>query len=162
MALLTPQLGLFAWTLIIFLVFFFLLRKMAWKPILNALKEREDTIENSLRQAEQARLEMQKLTADNESLLREARAERDRIIKEANVIRDQIVADARKAAAEAEAKEREKTKQQIEAEKRAAIAEIKQTSAAIAIEVAEKILRREFADKSSQENFARQLIADLN
>ena len=159
---LAPQLGLFFWTTLLFLVFFFMLRRFAWKPILNAIKAREASIEDSLQQAQQARAEMEKLSADNEALLKEARAERDKIIKEANALRDKIVSDAKAAAAEAEAKEREKTRQQIEAEKRAALAEIKDTAAAIAVEVAEKIIRKQFENKASQEDYAKQLIGDLN
>ena len=159
---LAPQLGLFFWSALLFLVFFFVLRRFAWKPILNALKAREDSIENSLKQAEEARSAMAQLKSDNEALLKEARAERDKIIKEATALRDKIVSDAKTAAAEAEAKEREKTRQQIEADKRAALAEIKETAATIAVEVAEKIIRKQFENKGTQEDYAKQLIGDLS
>lgn len=162
MEIIQPQLGLFFWTGIIFLVFFFLLRRFAWKPIINALNQREQTIEESLMQAQKAREEMEQLKSDNEALLKEARGERDKIIKEANELRDKIVSDAKTAAAEAEGKEREKTRQMIESEKRAALSEIKNTAATIAVEVAEKILRKEFADKQQQTAYAQALVSDLN
>ena len=162
MELILPDLGLFLWTTVLFLAVFFILRAFAWKPIMNALHEREDSITKSLAQAEEARNEMAKLTADNEALLKEARAERDKILREANEMKDRIVADAKKAAADAEGKEREKTKQLIESENRAALTEIRETAASIAIEVAEKILRKEFENKNQQEDFAKTLIKELN
>ncbi|MCB1148295.1 MAG: F0F1 ATP synthase subunit B [Leptospiraceae bacterium] len=162
MEVILPQLGLFFWTTVLFLVFFFILRGVAWKPIMNALKEREENIATSLAEAVTGREEMEKLTADNQALLREAKVEREKILKEAKAQGDQLVSLARKEAADAGAKEREKAKQQIETEKNAALAEIKSTAAALAIEVAEKILRREFQNKENQEAYAEKLIADLN
>ncbi|RMG68404.1 MAG: ATP synthase F0 subunit B [Bacteroidetes bacterium] len=157
-----PELGLFFWTALIFLIFFFLLRRFAWKPILSALNAREASIEASLSEAKAAKEEMAKLKADNEALLKEARVERDKIIQDANAMADRIVKEARDAAAEAGAKERDKAKQQIEAEKLSALAEIKDTAASLAVEVAEKILRAQFEDPKAQEAFARKVIADLN
>ncbi|MCI4670830.1 MAG: F0F1 ATP synthase subunit B [Bacteroidia bacterium] len=160
-ALIQPQVGLFFWSAVIFLVFFFILRRFAWKPILNAISAREAQIEESLQKAEQARKEMADLQSSNEALLREARAERDEIIRQANDMKDKIVKDARDEAANAAALERQKAMQQIEAEKRAAIDEIKNTASALAVDVAEKVLRKEFESKSTQEEFAKKVIADL-
>lgn len=157
-----PELGLFFWTLIIFLIFFFLLRRFAWKPILSALNAREATIEASLSEAKAAKEEMARLKADNEALLKEARIERDKILQDANAMADRIVKEARDAAAEAGAKERDKAKQQIEAEKLSALAEIKDTAAALAVDVAEKILRTQFQDRATQESYAQKVIADLS
>lgn len=162
MELLTPNLGLFIWSLVIFLGLFFILRKMAWGPILDALNEREVSISNSLEEAAKAREEMSKLTAENEALLKEARQEKDKILKEANAMKDQIIADAKKAAADAAAVERDKAKAQIDAEKNAALAEIKQTAAALAVEVSEQILRKELSDKKAQSAFAEKLITELS
>lgn len=156
-----PEFGLFFWTALIFLVFFFILRRFAWKPILNMLHEREASIEQSLSEAKAAREQMSQLKAENEDLLREARAERDKILKEANQMRDRIVNEARQAAAEATEKEKEKARLQIEGEKQAALAQIRDAAATIAVEVAEKILRKEFQDKRKQEAFAKELISDL-
>ncbi|MDX1906945.1 MAG: F0F1 ATP synthase subunit B [Bacteroidia bacterium] len=158
----TPQFGLFFWATVIFLTFFFILRRFAWKPILEAITSREASIEKSLQEAVQAREEMSRLKADNESLLKEARQERDKILKEAHTLREQIVREARDAAAEAAKKEQEKAKQQIETEKNVALNEIKLTAAQIAVEVAEKILRKELDNKGAQEEMARRLISDLN
>ncbi|MEL6674071.1 MAG: F0F1 ATP synthase subunit B [Bacteroidota bacterium] len=161
-AFIAPDPGLFLWTVLLFLVFFFILARFAWKPIVNALHDREKSIEDSLQQAVLAKEEMAKLKSENEALLKEAQKEREKILKDANRMKDQIISDAKKAAQEEGAKEREKAKQQIDAEKNAALAEIKNTAATLAVEVAERILRKEFDDKGQQENFAQQLITELN
>lgn len=157
-----PNLGLFFWSSLLFLIFFFILRRFAWGPILTALKEREDSIDNSLKLAEKARAEMEALAADNEKLLKEARLERDKIIREANGLRDDIIKQAKEAASKASTIEIEKAKQQIDSEKNAALAEIKTTAAALAVEVAEKILRKKMEDRDVQEKFAEQLISELS
>ncbi|MEM7510022.1 MAG: F0F1 ATP synthase subunit B [Bacteroidota bacterium] len=162
MEIITPQLGLFLWTLIIFLAFFFILRRFAWKPILGAIKSREESIENSLSEAKRAREEMEQLTTQNENLLKEARAERDKIIREANDMRDKLVEKAKSEASAAAQAEMDKVKQQIEAEKSAALNEIRSTSGAMAIEIAEKILRKQFEDKKAQQAFAEKLISELS
>jgi F-type H+-transporting ATPase subunit b len=161
MDLLIPQLGLFFWTLLIFLAVFFVLRRFAWKPILQAIHEREHKIESSLQEAALAREEMSRLKSDNEALIREARAEREQILKEAQNAREEIIRLARSEAAEAGAKEREKASQLIEAEKSAALAHIREVAAALAVEVAERILRKNLDNKAEQEAYARQLISDL-
>ena len=94
MDLITPDIGLFFWQTVVFLVLIFIMAKFAWKPILGAVKEREDSINNALASAENARKEMQNLQADNEKLLHEARAERDAILKEAREIKERVIADA--------------------------------------------------------------------
>ncbi|MEM7654577.1 MAG: F0F1 ATP synthase subunit B [Bacteroidota bacterium] len=161
-SIIAPQFGLFFWTTLIFLTFFFVLRRFAWKPIINALNERESSIENSLQEAAKARDEMAKLQADNEALLKEARAERDAMLRDAATMKEEIIKKAKEEAAEAGAKEREKAKMQIEAEKNSALNEIKQTASVLAVEIAEKLLRKEFQDGKAQEAYAKQLVKDLS
>ena len=162
MEIITPQLGLFLWTLIIFLAFFLILRRFAWKPIIGAIKSREESIENSLSEAKRAREEMEQLTTQNENLLKEARAERDKIIREANDMRDKLIEKAKSEASAAAQAEMDKVKQQIDAEKSAALNEIRSTSGAMAIEIAEKILRKQFEDKKAHQAFAEKLISELS
>ncbi len=162
MEIILPQLGLFVWSLLIFVVFFLLLRKFAWGPIISGIKEREESISTSLKQAEKARSEMSSLTAQNERLLAEARVERDAMLKEARMQGDKMIADAKAAAATAAAKETEKAKAQIEAEKQAAIAVLKNQSGLWAVEMAEKLVRKELGSKEAKDALAKQLLADLN
>ncbi|MBX7243722.1 MAG: F0F1 ATP synthase subunit B [Bacteroidia bacterium] len=159
---LVPQLGLFFWSLVVFLIFFFILRKFAWKPIISMLKEREESISQSLQQAEKAREEMAKLQADNEKLLNDARHEREKMLKEASQVRDEIIAKAREEASSAAAKEMEKAKVQIESEKMAALITVKNEAGMMALQIAEKILRRELANGAEKEALAKKLVSELN
>lgn len=164
MELLIPDFGLVIWTLLAFVLLLVLLKAFAWKPIVKALNDREHTISDSLEQAARARKEVAAMTASNEAILKEAKEERASILKEANDVKDQIVAEARNEAKTAAAKEMEKAKFEIEAQKNAVMAELKNSSANLAIEIAEKVLTTELADKSAQEKLVSELIskASLN
>ena len=139
MQLVTPAIGLVFWMSITFLSIFFILKKFAWKPILNMIKEREDSIESALQSAEKAKLEMKELQASNERILAEAIAERENLLREARETKDAIVNEAKtKAKAEAD-KLINQALESIKNEKMAAITELKNQVAALSIEVAEKI-----------------------
>ena len=161
MELLTPNLGLIFWTLIVFLVVLFILSKYAWKPIMNAIKEREETIEESLKSAQKARDEMASMKADNEKLLNEAREERMKILKDAKEVKENIINEAKERAKQDAAKIMEDTKREIENQKNAAMAEVKNQTAALAMEIAEKILRKELDNRDSQERYVEKLVDDF-
>ncbi|MDX1461500.1 MAG: F0F1 ATP synthase subunit B [Marinirhabdus sp.] len=142
--------GLFIWQIILFLLLLFLLRKFAWKPILKAVEDRETGIKDALDSAEKAKLEMANLQADNEKLLQEARAERDAMLKEAREMKAKMIADA-KDQAQAEANKTIANAQvAIEGEKKAAIAELKETVATLSVEIAEKVVKSELSNKGKQ------------
>ena len=150
MSLITPEFGLLFWQTLIFLILFLLLAKFAWKPILGSLKEREDSIENALRMADQAKIEMQQLKAGNEKLLADARQERDRMMQEATVMANQH-RETEKARAISEANHIvQQAREAIQTEKSAALAEVKNTAAQLSLDIAERILRRELADPVAQ------------
>jgi F-type H+-transporting ATPase subunit b len=161
MELITPNFGLFFWTLILFGILFFLLRAFAWKPILAALSEREAGIEQALQAAEAARGEMERLKADNEAILREARAERDKILKEAQDLKNDLVNKAKAAADQEAARIIGDARNQIASEKNAAMAEMKTLATQLSLEIAEKLLRRQLSDKGAQEAYARELAETL-
>jgi len=161
MELVMPQFGLFFWTVLIFLTIFFLLKKFAWKPILEALKEREKTIETSLKAAEQARLDMQKMTATNEKLLNEARLERDKILKEAHNAKENIVSEAKNQANIEANKIVQNARQEIELEKNAALSEMKNLAGKLAIDIAEKVLQSELESKPKQEALVQKMLSDI-
>ncbi|TAE37237.1 MAG: ATP synthase F0 subunit B [Sphingobacteriales bacterium] len=161
MDLVTPSIGLVFWTLISFLILLVLLKKLAWKPVLTAIHERERSIEDALNKAEIAREEISALTNQNESLLKQARAERDEILKQAKTLKDQIVAEA-KASAQAEGNKMiEKAKTEINNQKIAALSEVKSQVASLSLEIAEKVLKTQFADKQAQETLVTQLLNDV-
>ena len=153
--------GLFFWMLILFVILVFLLKKFAWKPILDAVNEREEGIRNALLSAEEAKKEMQNLKADNEKLLQEARAERDAMLKEAREIKDKIVSEAKEEAQTQGAKMIEQAKATIESEKNAAMAELKNQVSSLSLEIAEKVLKSELSDKDSQTKLVEKMLGDV-
>ena len=157
-ALLTPAFGTVVWSTIAFLVVLFLLRKMAWGPILTALKEREESIATALNEADKARSEMSALQADNERLLQEARAERDSMMREAREMADKLVVDAKGKAKEEAAREAELAREAIATERKAAVAELKAEVAKLSVSIAEQLIRAELADAGKQEALVSKLI----
>ena len=160
MQLTSPE-SLIFWTTIIFIVFFFLLAKFAWKPILGAVKSREESINNALASAEAARREMQDLTANNERILQEARAERDAMLKEAREMREKMIADSKVDAQAEGARMIEQAKAAILAEKNAAMSELKTQVSTLSLEIAEKLLKSELANKDSQKQLVEKMLGDV-
>lgn len=150
MDLVTPGLGLIFWQTIVFIALLFILAKFAWKPILSGLREREETIDNALLAAQQAKQEMLKLKADNEKLLDEARAERDAMMRKAQQTADAIIEEAKEKASIESNKIVESARQAIIAERQAAIEDIRKQVATLSVEIAEKLLRHQLSDPSAQ------------
>ena len=160
MNLLHPETLVF-WTTLFFLIFFFLFVKLAWKPILKTIKEREQSIEDALLQADKAREDMAKLKADNEKILNEESAQRDNMLKEAKELKEQIINKARKEAQTEAGKEIEKAKRVIESEKQAAIKELKNQVSELSINIAEKVLGEELKDKNEQLKQVDKLVSQI-
>ncbi len=161
MDLLTPSFGLFFWTLIAFLTVIFLLKKFAWKPILDALHERESSIADSIASAEKVKAEMNNMKSEHETLLNQAREERSLLLKEAKDAKDKIINDAKDAAKEEANKIMAETRQQIEFQKNAAMIDVKNQIGSLVIEVAEKVLRKEMSNKSEQEAYISKLAGEI-
>lgn len=155
MGLVTPGLGLVFWTTLSFLIVLFLLKKMAWKPILNALKEREESIADALKAADKAKSEMAELKAGNQKLLNEAREARDAMLREARETGNTLVAEAKDMARAEASKIILAAKASIENEKKAAVSEMKVQIASLSLEIAEKILKSELGDRKKQEDLVR-------
>jgi F-type H+-transporting ATPase subunit b len=161
MELLTPSFGLIFWTLLAFLIVFFILRKFAWKPILNALDAREKGIADSLETADRVRAEMAQLKSENEELLAKAREERAAMLKEARDIKDKIINDAKEQAKTEASKIMLETQQAIEQQKMAAMTDVKNQVGKMVIEVAEKILRKELGNTEAQEAHIKDLVEEV-
>jgi F-type H+-transporting ATPase subunit b len=153
--------GLFFWQILLFVGLLLLLRKFAWKPILNAINEREEGIRSALASAEAAKKEMQDVTADSEKLLQEARAERELMLKEAREIKEKMLADAKAQAQQEGDKLVAQARQSIEGEKKAAIDDLKNQVASLSVEIAEKVLQKQLEDKDKQLKLVDQLVGDL-
>ncbi|MEO5888744.1 MAG: F0F1 ATP synthase subunit B [Ferruginibacter sp.] len=157
MDLLTPSPGLLVWTLLAFLIVFFILKKYAWTAIIKGLSDREQNIANSIASAERIKLEMAQLKNDNESFLLKAREERAILLKEAKETKDKLISEAREEAKAQAAKIVADAQVTINHQKMAAIIDLKNQIGNLVIEVSEKILRRELNNKDEQEIFIKQL-----
>lgn len=156
-----PSIGLVFWTAVAFLLLLLLLWKFAWKPIMLAIGEREKSIEDALTSAEKAKEEMARLTNENEQLLKAARAERDVILKEAKELKDQIVADAKVLAQTEGTKLIEQARKEIDDQKKRALAEVKSQVSSLSLEIARKVLQKEFEDAGKQEALVADLLRDV-
>ncbi len=162
MQLINPGFGLVFWMTLAFLIVLFVLTKFAWKPILASLKERENSIEDALQAAEEAKKEMAALKAQNEELLKKAREERDAMLADARKIKEQIIGDAREKANKEAAIIVEGAREQINSEKQAALIELKNLIATYSIEIAEKVLKQELSDAKKQQAYVDKLLKETH
>ncbi len=157
-----PDLGLIVWTSVIFILFWVLIGRTAFKPIANALKKREADIQGALDEAKKAKEEMSNLKAANEKLLAEAREERAKMLKEAKETKNQIINDAKQAAKDEASKVMTQASLDIENQKKAAMMEVKNEVGAIALSIAEKVIKKQLAGNAEQESYVNTLINEAN
>lgn len=162
MELVKPGLGLIFWMTITFSIVLYLLSKFAWKPILQSIREREDSINNALNAADEARKQMDALKSDNEKLLNEARKERDRMLKEASEMKESIISQAKKSADEEGRKLIANANEAINKAKLNAMNELKTQVAELSIDMAEKILRHKMEDRKQQEAFVNENLKTIS
>lgn len=158
----TPGIGLIFWTTVVFLMLLFLLGKYAWKPILNAIKTREEGIEKALSSAQNALKEMQDLKSNNEKILAQAREERDTIMKEARDMKENIISEAKAKAVKESERIVSAAREQINNEKNAAITDLKNQVAKLSIDIAEKILKSELSSDEKQKSLVNTLMKEIN
>lgn len=161
-SLINPAIGTLFWTVLTFTLFFLILKKYAWKPILNAVKQRDEMIKGSLISAEKARKEMLKLQSDNEAILRKAREEREGILKEARDIRDKLIAEAKGKASEEAEKLVEKARAGIEREKTIALSSIREQIANLSVEIASKLIEKKLKQTGEQEKLIDTYLKDVD
>lgn len=156
-----PDPGLLFWTVLIFALFWYIMAKVAFKPIVNGLNTRQQDIQNALDEAKRARQEMSNLQAENERLLAQAREERASMLKEAKETQNHIIAEARERANEEYRRRVESALRDIDNQKMAALVELKNRAGQMAIEIAEKLLRKEFSNPKEQDNYAKSLTDEI-
>jgi len=157
MELLNPGVGLVFWTLLAFIIVFFILKKFAWKPILESLKEREAGIAESIASAESMKIEMAAMKSENEAVLAEAREERAKMIKEAKEVSDKMIGEAKEKARGEFDRIVAEAQGAITQQKNAALTDVKNQVGSLVLDIAEKVLRRELSDKKVQENYIKEL-----
>lgn len=162
MELLTPSHGLIFWTLIAFIIVFVILRKFAWGPILSSLNQREKSIADSLATAERVKREMAQLKSENEELMAKAREERGVMLKEARETKDKIINEAKEQAKVEANKIIAEAQQAINAQKMAALTDVKNQVGKLVIEVTEKVLRKQLATPEAQEAHIKDLVQEVN
>ena len=162
MNLVTPDFALLFWMVLSFAILLFILKKFAWKPLLNMIKEREESIAQQLDSAKAAKEQMEQLTAENEKIMKQARAEREEMLREAKATKDKIVAEAQDAAKIEADKIITAARAEIQAEKDAAMAELSEKVGQLSIEIAEKILRRELSNETKQGDYMKNLVASIS
>lgn len=162
MELVLPGLGLTFWMLLVFSVLLFLLKKLAWKPILTMLSERENSIEEALKSADQAREQMAKLQSDNEALYKQAREERDQILKEAREMKDSIIGEAKRSAEDEGKRMIMKASEEINKQKAVAIAELKGQVASLSVSIAEKLISNQLSNSDEQQSIIAKQVNSLN
>jgi F-type H+-transporting ATPase subunit b len=158
----TPAVGTIFWSVLIFGLFFLLLSKFAWKPILAAVKARDEMIRSSLESAEKAKEDMLKMQSDNEAILRKAREERENILKEAREVRDKLIGEAKGKAAEEAEKLIEKARQGIESEKRKALSEIKEQVANLSVEIASRLIGEKLTQTGEQDKLIDKYLKEID
>jgi len=159
--LLKPEFGLLIWTLLAFLIVFFILKKFAWPAIIKGLKDRQQSIADSLSTAEKIKAEMAMMKSENEALLAKAREERALMMKEARETKDKIISEAKEQAKIDANKIMVEAQAAINTQKMAALTEVKNQVGKLVIEVSEKVLRRELGNKEAQEAHIKGLVDDV-
>jgi F-type H+-transporting ATPase subunit b len=161
MQLVTPDLGLIFWSLLVFIGVFLILRAKAWNPIMEALSKRETEITNALSAAKKAQQDVQNLYAKSEMLLAEAHKERDNVLVAAKTAGDAMIAEARAEARKLADSDLQAAKAVIASEKAAAMAEIKNMVATLSLEITEKVLRKDLSSDQAQKDLIGEYLKDI-
>tara|TARA_Y100000748_G_scaffold271803_1_gene245334 strand:+ start:2450 stop:2995 length:546 start_codon:yes stop_codon:yes gene_type:complete len=141
--------GLYIWTIITFLLLFYVLAKFAWKPLLGMLEERENLIKTSLNDAETARKELEKINLESEAIITKARTDAQSILSDGKAAAEKIKDDTVAKAKEEANKIKEEAKLQIKAEKDKAISDIKKEVVDLSISVAEKLINKNISEQDN-------------
>ena len=162
MELVTPGIGLIFWTSVVFIVLIILLKKFAWKPILEAVEKRSKDIEDALEASNKAKAELSELTEEKKRIRKEALAEREALLKEASAIKSTILSEAKSQAKQETEKILSNAREVIKNEKFAAVTELKNQVALLSLEIAEKIVKEQLSSNSKQKALVDNLIDDVN
>ncbi len=142
--------GVGIWALVVFVLLLLLLRKYAWRPILDALDARETAVRESLEQAERVKTENARLAEEQAKVLAEARLEAGRIVQAAREAGDALRKSVEAAAQDEKRRILASAQQEIEAQTRAAVAELRKTTAELSVGIAEKLVRQNLDDAKTK------------
>jgi len=156
-----PAVGLFLWTAIIFLLFWFLISKYAFRPIADALEQRDHDINDAIEEAEKARQSMQNIKSENDRIISEARTEQANILKEARNAKDQVINEAKNEAKAEANKIVSSARTELQAQKNNALATVKKDSGLMALTIAEKLIKKQLIGSDDHQDYANGLIDDI-
>jgi F-type H+-transporting ATPase subunit b len=157
-----PEPGVFVWTVIIFCLFWFLMSRFAFKPIIAGLKKRETDIQSALDEAKNARAEVSKFQSEQDKLIASAREERTQILKEAKEAKEQILADAKLKAESEYSRKMASAMVDIQNQKLAAMTDLKNQVGTFSIQIAEKIIKKELASNPDHVQYAQSLVKEMS
>ena len=145
-----PDPGLFIWTILTFLILVTLLAKFAWRPLLQALDSRQELIRKSLDEAQQARMELERLHHESAQILRQARVDAEGVIaqtrSDAAKLREEL---RQKAKAEADGIVRN-AERQIQLETQRALQQLRHEAVDLSVMIASKILQRNLTKEDNE------------
>ncbi|MDR0971804.1 MAG: F0F1 ATP synthase subunit B [Bacteroidales bacterium] len=162
MELITPELGLVFWMVVVFLILLLILGKFGWPVVLRMISEREQLIQNSLDEAKKARAEMEDLKSNNDILLKQAMEERDNILKEAKLLGETIMENSKVKAQEEAQRIVASAKESINYEKLQALTELKNQVATLSIDIATDVLKQELSNKELDKQIVEKRVSELN
>lgn len=156
-----PSVGTIFWMTIIFLIVVFVLGKFAWKPILSALKERENSVALALKNAAEARREVENLEKDKLKVIEDTKVKKEALLKEGFIQRDKIIADSREKAKIEADKIMEAARKKLTMEREAALLNMKNQIAELSIDIATRLVKTELQQTEAQEKLVNQLLKDV-
>jgi len=146
-----PDPGLFIWTILTFLVLLGLLAKFAWRPLLQALENRQEMIRKSLDDAQQAKQELERLNQESARIIREARVEAQSIVAQSRSDGERLREEMKqKARAEAETIVRN-AERQIQLETGRALQQIRLEAADLSVMIASKLIQRNISKEDNEQ-----------
>jgi F-type H+-transporting ATPase subunit b len=153
--------GVWIWTVVVFVGLLLILRKMAWGPILTSIEQRDKTINDSLEQAARIQAEAKRITEEQNKILAQARSEANALIQSSKQAAEELRRKLEQAAQEEKARIIASATQEIDASKRAAMSELRKTTAELSIKIAEKLIQANL-DDAKQKQLVDQLINEVS
>lgn len=153
--------GVWIWTMLVFVLLLLILRKMAWKPIIASIEERDKTIKASLDQAAQIQVESRRIAEEQNRILAQARAEAHALLQSTRQAGEDLKRKLETVANEEKSRIIASANQEIDASKRAAISELRKTTADLSIRIAEKLIQGSL-DEAKQRQIVDQLINEVS
>lgn len=161
MELFTPDFGLIFWMFVVFAILFLILAKYAWPYIVKSLEARADFIDKGVEYAQNAKEQLERAKEDANKYIVEAQKQQAEILREAAKMKTQIIEEAKNAASVEAKKVMDAAKVSIEQSRKEAELQIKNEVSAFALQIAEKMVRKQMADDKAQTELVDKLLNEV-